>query len=381
MRQKTRKATKLLVGVLLLTVVFMFAACGEQPEPTAAPVEPAEVEEEEVVEGAPTAASPLTIRLGYEDNDTWPDGAAVGPDPEHAMGLVFKSIVEQRTGGAIKVELFPGSVLGSSREMTELTRDGVLEANIATGPVATFFPPFNLIYIPYLFQSEDIAWYFFDTHPFWQDLMQQMKEEVNLVNLGMGQNGVRNFTNNVRPIQTPADIEGLKFRVMENPIYVRMVESLGGEAIPIAWAELYTSLDTGVVDGQENPVKIIELGSIYEVQDYLTLDGHVWSEDVLLMNADIFDSLPVSMQRIIRGAGRQAALAGRAAETLGTYVTSMEVIQQNMEVYSPTAADVRLFQEAAQPAVIEWLEGEIGSELVNDMMQAVAEVEEDLGYR
>ena len=145
MKPRTRKATQASIGVLLLAVVFMFAACGEQPAPTAAPAAPAQVEEEEVVEGAPTAASPLTIRLGYEDNDTWPHGPAVGPDPEHAMGLVFKSIVEQRTGGAIKVELFPGSVMGSSREMTEMTRDGVLEATIATGPVATFFPPFNLI--------------------------------------------------------------------------------------------------------------------------------------------------------------------------------------------------------------------------------------------
>lgn len=386
MKIPTWKLGLALGAVLLVSVLFLLAGCGEQAEPTAAAPRPAaqpapapDVAEDE--EGGPTAADPLVIRLGYEDNDTWPDGPAVGPDPEHAMGLVFKAIVEQRSGGAIKVELFPGSIMGSAREMTEQVRDGILEACISTGPIATFFPPFNLIYIPYLFTTEDVAWEFFDNHPFWDELMQQMREETNLLNLGMGQNGVRNFTNSRRQIRTPDDLRGLKFRVMENPIYVRMVEALGGEAIPIAWSEVYTALDTGVVDGHENPVKIIELGSIYEVQDYLTLDGHVWSEDALLMNGDLFDSLPRRFQNIIRSAGRQAAVAGRAAETLGTFVTSMEVIQQHMDVYSPTAAELRMFQDAAQPAVVEWLEGEIGSELVERMLQAVADTEAELGYR
>lgn len=387
MRIKSWKGTGYLLVVLLMSVALVLAGCGEAEAPVetdeAAEVEPEDPvrEPEEVVEGAPTPDDPLVIRLGYEDNDTWPYGSAEGPDPEHAMALVFRSIVEQRTDGAIKVDLHPGSVLGSAREMTELTRDGILEATIATGPVGTFFPAFDLIYIPYLFQSEDIAWELFDNHPFWQELMDEMEAEVNLVNLGMGQNGVRHFTNSVREIRTVDDLEGLRFRVMENPIYVRMVEAMGAEAIPIAWPEVYTALDTGVVDGHENPVKIIELGSMYEVQDYLTMDGHVWSEDVLLMNADLFRSLPVSMQRIIRGAGRQATLAGRAAETLGTYVTSMDTVAQHMQVYAPTADELAGFREASQPAVLEWLEERLGAELVNDMLDAVAETERKLGYR
>jgi C4-dicarboxylate-binding protein DctP len=378
------KLTRILFGVLIMSLLLL-TACGEKPKaaaPAAAAPAAAKAEEkEEVKANAPTVEKPLVIRLGYEDKPTWPNGPAKGPDPEHAMGLVFKSIVEQRTGGAIKVELFPASAIGSSKVMTEMVQNDLLSAAVTTGPTGTFFPPFNLIYIPYLFQTEDIAWDFFDRHPFWAELTEKMKNETNIKVLAMGQNGVRNFTNSKRPIKTPADLKGLKFRVMENPIYVNMIKGMGGEAIPIAWAEVYTALNTGVVDGHENPIKIIELGSIYEVQKYLTIDGHVWSEDALIMSGKLYDSLPRSMQRIIKSAARQAALAGRAAETLGTKVTSLEVIKKHMEIYSPTADELRQFQEAAQPPVLAWLKEQIGEELVNKMLQAVAETEKTLGYR
>ena len=376
---------KSLTGFLALSLVLLFAACGQKPQ-QAAPAAPAPAaaqaeEKEEIKEGSPTVDKPLVMRLGYEDKPTWPDGPAKGPDPEHAMALVFKSIVEQRTGGAIKVELFPASALGSSKVMSEMIQNDLLSAAITTGPTGTFFPAFNLIYIPYLFQTEDIAWDFFDRHPFWADLMEQMKKETNLMVLGMGQNGVRHFTNSKRPIRNPGDLKGLKFRVMENPIYVNMIKGMGGEAIPIAWAEVYTALDTGVVDGHENPIKIIELGSIYEVQKYLTTDGHVWSEDALVMSGKLYDSLPRSLQRILKSAGRQAALTGRAAETLGTKVTSLDIIKKHMEIYSPTAEELKQFRDAAQPPVLEWLKGQIGTELVDKMIQAVADTEKTLGYR
>jgi C4-dicarboxylate-binding protein DctP len=329
----------------------------------------------------PTPEKPVTLRLGYSDNPTWPDTAKV-PEPEHAYGIIFKSFVETATNGAIKVELFPSSQMGGSKEATEMVKTGTLDLCIETGNMGPFFPEFQVINIPYVFQSDEIAWWVFDNSQFWKDLMATMEEKVGLVYLGMGQNGVRNFTNNTRPVHEPKDMEGIKFRVMQSPVFVKTVEALGAKAIPIAWPEVYTSLQTGVIDGQENPISIIAfVGKLYEVQKYLTLDGHTWSENMLIMNANTFRSLPENYQHILKIAGLHGANADRAAEALMSKVLGMQILQDNMEVYAPTSEQIKMFQEKAQPPVIEWLKGEVGAEVVDGFLKAVKEAEMALGYK
>jgi len=196
----------------------------------------------------------------------------------------------------------------------------------------------------------------------------------------MGQNGTRHFTNSKRPIKTPEDMKGLKFRVMQAPIYVKMVEALGAKAIPLAHGEIYTSCQTGVVDGQENPIWNIAANKWYEVQKYMTLDGHTWSENMLVMNADKFRSFPESYQHVLKIGGLHGARADRAAEAFMSRVLGMKILQENMEVYSPTPEQVKMFQDKAQPPVIEWLKGEVGAEVVDGFLQAVKEAEAALGY-
>jgi tripartite ATP-independent transporter DctP family solute receptor len=329
----------------------------------------------------PTPEKPVTLRLGYSDNPTWPDTAKV-PEPEHAYGIIFKSFVETATNGAIKVELFPSSQMGGSKEATEMVKTGTLDLCIETGNMGPFFPEFQVINIPYVFQSDEIAWWVFDNSQFWKNLMATMEEKVGLVYLGMGQNGVRNFTNNTRPVHEPKDMEGIKFRVMQSPVFVKTVEALGAKAIPIAWPEVYTSLQTGVIDGQENPISIIAfVGKLYEVQKYLTLDGHTWSENMLIMNANTFRSLPENYQHILKIAGLHGANADRAAEALMSRVLGMQILQDNMEVYAPTSEQIKMFQEKAQPPVIDWLKGEVGAEVVDGFLEAVKEAEMALGYK
>jgi tripartite ATP-independent transporter DctP family solute receptor len=219
----------------------------------------------------PTKENPVTLRLAYLDNPTWPDTSNI-PEPEHAYAVVFKAFVESATNGAVKVELFPAGQLGGSRELTEMVKTGALDLAIETGNMGSFYPEYQLINIPYVFISDEVAWWLFDNHPFWKKLMADMEKKTGLMCLGMGQNGVRNFTNNVRPIREPKDMKGIKFRVMQSPVFVKTVEALGAKAIPIAWPEVYTSLQTGVIDGQENPIATIYyVGKLHEVQKYLTL--------------------------------------------------------------------------------------------------------------
>ena len=322
----------------------------------------------------------VTLRLSYDDPTLWPKQANV-PDPEHAQALLFKDYVESQTGGKVKIELYGSGALGSYRQTLEMVQNGSLDINIGTGSLGSFFDPFQIFTIPYLFASDDVAVAYFERSQFWADLMDQMEDETGLKYLGMGQNGWRNFTNNVREIRKPEDLKGIKFRVMESPVYVKMIESMGGSAVPIAWNELYTALQTGVVDGEENPISSIALGKLQEVQKYLTMDGHVWSENVMVMNSAKFNSLPVGVQQILVQGGMLAARANNVAERMISNIVKFEIVAKDMQVYFPTAAEKAEFRKVAQPAVIDYLKGELGEQFVNDFLTSVSEIEAELDWR
>lgn len=322
--------------------------------------------------------SQIVLTMAYTDAGTWPEIGNL-PLAEHAYGLIFKQIVESRTNGRVIVELYPGNVLAESKQAVEMVKTGTLDLVIETGVMGGFFPESQVISLPYVFQSDEIAWHVFDHSEYWKNLMEEMEAKTGLKYLGMGQNGTRHFTNSKRPIHEPNDMKGLKFRVMQAPIFVKMVESLGAQAIPMPHGEIYTSCQTGVVDGQENPIWNIVANSWYEVQDYMILDGHMWSENMLLMNAKKFNSLSPDIQHIIKIAAFHGQWADRASESLKSRITDFDILAKHMEIYSPTLEEIKKFQDAVQP-VYEWLRDEIGSEVVDEFIAAVKDAEKILGY-
>ncbi len=377
---------KLSVLLIIPFVLLAFSCGGGKEEPAQAAAAPAAA--------APTATQgevppmidaslpdkPISLRMSYDDPVLWPKQANV-PDPEHAFAVLFKDYVERTSGGKIKVELFGSGSLGSYRQTLEMVQNGSLDINIGTGSLGSYFRPIELITIPYLFSSDDVAEEFFANSPFWKKMMDQMEQEAGFKYLSIGQNGWRNFTNNVREIRGPEDLKGIKFRVMESPVYVKMIESMGGSAVPIAWNELYTALQTGVVDGEENPISSINLGKIYEVQKYLTMDGHVWSENIMVMNADKFNSLPLGAQQIIMQGAKLGAQANNVAERMVSNIVKYEVVASQMQVYIPTSADKQKFREVAQPAVVDYLRGELGAETVDTFIREVELAEARAGWR
>jgi C4-dicarboxylate-binding protein DctP len=376
---------RLLLLLVVLGMAIFLVACGqEEAAEEAAPVAEAEEatadgEFPPVIDMDIPFDEPMVLRLAHDDPINWPGKDA--PDPEHAFAVMFKDYVERQTSGMVQIEMFGAGTLGSYRQTLEMLQIGAMDINIGTGSIGSFFPPFQVFTIPYVFREANVASYVFENTQFWQDLMDQMEEETGIKVLAMGSNGVRNLTNNVRPIRTPADMEGIKFRVMENPVYVNMIESMGGSAVPIAWNELYTALQTGVVDGQENPVGVIAFGRLYEVQEYLTMNGHVWSENVMSINADLFDRLPIGVQQIISMGARYGARANNVAEAFQSNILYFETVAEEMEVYFPTPSQMQQFKEASQPAVIEYLRSEIGEDVVDGFLAAVAEAETELGFR
>lgn len=178
-------------------------------------------------------------------------------------------------------------------------------------------------------------------------------------------------------------MKGIKFRTMEHPGHMAIVNSLGGVATPIAWTELYTSLQTGVIDGQENPIPVINFGKIYEVQDYLTLDGHVYSLDLLFVSEKWRKALPKDYQDVLALAGYQAAIAARGINRILEWenLARFEKEKAFKEIVMPSPKMKAEFAAITQPAFMEWYKKDVDPQGVwsTKLLKAVDEAEQYFG--
>ncbi len=232
---------------------------------------------------------------------------------------------------------------------------------MVSGAYANFCPAVAVTDIPYTFPSAPVAWEVMDGE-FGTALAEHCLEQTGLRTLAYGETGFRHFTNSVRPIHTPEDMQGLKFRVQTIPLYLEMVSALGGVPQGIAWGEVPTALATGVVDGQENPISVIYGNNFYEFQDYLTLDRHVYGVDHILINDEIFQSLSEEEQAAVKRAAVVAGTTGRAIQQFNSAEGITKLQAEGMEITQPTAEQMDAFREAAQPPVQAYLRNELGDE-------------------
>ena len=316
-------------------------------------------------------AGPTVIKLAHVD----PEDVYISK--KGAAARVFKDIVEAESSGAIEVQLFPAGQLGGERELIESTKLGTIQMSMVSGAIAGYFKPAMVLDIPYLFSSAPVAWKVLDG-PFGQELGDAILKKTGMRVLAYGETGFRNFTNSKRPIKSPADLKGLKIRVMETPLYVTMVKSLGAAPTPISWPEVYTSLQQGVVDGQENPVSVILQAKFSEVQKYLTLDGHTYGADFILINDRFYQKLSADQRGIIRRAAIVAGNCGRSIQQLNSAMGVSKLTSQGMVVYSPTPAERAEFKRLTQKPVIDWMKGQVESVWIDKVMSAVKEAESQL---
>jgi tripartite ATP-independent transporter DctP family solute receptor len=321
------------------------------------------------------AKSPIVIKYGHGGP---PDPLKL---PEQADAVSFKQYVESKSGGRIKVEIYPACQLGSEREMLEGVQAGLVEmANTSEGSVAGFYPGILATAIPYAFKNRRIAWEVLDG-PFGKKLIEDIRKKTGLRCLDINDNGYRNFTNNVRPIHTPADLKGLKIRTMENPAHMKMVEALGAKATPIAWAEVYTALQLGTVDGQENPVSLIVAKRFFEVQKYCTLDGHIFSIDFTWINDKFYNNLPPDLRQIVKDGAEMSGLVHRGMKILTNAMGVDVLVKNKMEVYTPSDEEIVMFQKACQKPVIEWIKAKVGSALVEEFLGEIEKAEKKLSVK
>jgi len=319
--------------------------------------------------GLPTVqAAQFEIRLGHADPpDIYTSRKAAG-------STVFKAMVENETGGAVKVNLFPAGQIGGEREVAEAVKLGSVQIGMLSGPFSGFCKEAQVFDIPYLFPSLLVAYRTLDG-PFGKELAEECLKKTGMRILTYSQVGFRNFTNSARVIKTPADLKGLKFRVMENPVYMNLVRSMGGAPTPIPWPETYTALQQKVVDGQENPISAIKFAKLYEVQKYMTTDGHTFGVSFMLINEKFFQSLPKEYQTILKHAALTSAVSENGVDNLDNSIGLQFLKDKGMEVYAPTAAERAQFRAAAQPPVIKYLEEQIGRPWIDKVLNAVKQTE------
>jgi tripartite ATP-independent transporter DctP family solute receptor len=318
-----------------------------------------------------TFAAPIEIKFGHVDP---PD---VCTSKKGAAGAAFKNLVEAETAGGVEVKVFPAGQLGGERELIEATKLGTIQMCMVSAAIAGYYKEAQVLDIPYLFASAPIAWKVMDGW-FGKEMAEDCLKKTGMRVLAYGETGFRNFTNSVRPIKSPADMKGLKIRVMESPVYITLVKALGASPTPIAWPETYTALQQKVVDGQENPVSVILSVKFFEVQKYLTLDGHSYGVDFILINDKFFQSLPKETQQILKTSAVNAGMIGRAIQQLNSALGVSQLKEKGMEVYSPNPKERALFREAAQKPVMEYVEKQIGKTWIDKLMKAIKEAETEL---
>lgn len=224
----------------------------------------------------------------------------------HIGAEQFKKLVEERSNKEIIVNIFPQSQLGNERDSIEGVRMGTIEMTTiaAAGALPSFVPEAAVLGVPYVLQSRKQAYAVLDGE-FGEELNQVIAGK-GLINLGFWEVGFRHFTNNTRPVKVPADMKGLKVRVQESKGWMELIKTLGGIPTPISFGELYSALQQKVVDGQENPIATIYSMRYYEVQKYLTLDGHTYEATAVLVNPKWFNGLSETHQKLIREASAEA---------------------------------------------------------------------------
>ena len=223
----------------------------------------------------------------------------------------FARELEKRSNGRFKVQNFYSGALGAERESIEAVQLGTLDLTMtSTGPVPNFVPEVAILDIPFLFRDYAQARAALDGK-IGQDMLGKFASK-NLHALAWGENGFRHMTNNKRAVASPDDLKGLKMRTMENPVHMQAYKAFGIIPTPMAFTEVFTALQQGTVDGQENPLSVISAAKFVQVQKFITLTGHVYSPALLLMSKTKWDKLTAADKQAFNESAKEAVKANRA---------------------------------------------------------------------
>jgi tripartite ATP-independent transporter DctP family solute receptor len=289
---------------------------------------------------AGAASAQTVLKMGY----------ATSKESHYGVGsTVFCDEMEKGTQGRYKCQQFPASALGGEREQIEAVQLGTQDlTNTSTGPLGNFVPEVKIVDIPILYRHYDPARKTMDG-PIGQDLLKKMQAK-GLIGLAWTENGFRHMTNSKRPIVKAEDASGLKMRTMENKVHMEGYKTFGILPTPMAFPELFTAMQQGTVDGQENPIPVILASKFAQVQKHLSLTGHVYSPAVILLSPKVWDKLSDADKQAFVAAAKKGAEAQRKKVNDDENNGIAQLEKDGMKVTRPV--DGAAFREALKPAYV-----------------------------
>ena len=298
-----------------------------------------------------TASAQTILKIGY----TPPK------DSHYGIGATtFCDEVEKGTQERYKCQHFPSSALGGEREMIESVQLGTQDlVNTSTGPLGNFVPETRIVDIPFLFRDYEHARKVMDG-AIGQDLLKKMQAK-GLIGLAWTENGFRHMTNSKRPILQASDAAGLKVRTMENKVHMDGYKTFGLLPTPMAFPELFTALQQGTVDGQENPIPVILSSKFSQVQKHLSLTGHVYSPAVLIVSSRVWDKLSEADKKVFVAAAQKATVAQRKRVNDDEANGIAQLKKDGMQVVEKV--DGESFRKAVAPAYASFAK-EFGAERI-----------------
>lgn len=304
-----------------------------------------------------SSAEPIVLKLGH--------GTAT--DSLYHIGAEkFKELVEEKTEGKVTVELFSDGKLGHDKDLVEGMKLGTIQAGmIGVEPLTNIAPKLKATNLPYIFADRETAYKVLDGEV-GQEMVENLPSEQGVRILGYFENGFRNVTNSRNEILTPEDLKGLKIRTPDSPVSLAIFNALGANPTPMSFGELYTALEQGTVDGQENPLALIHSSKLYEVQEYVSLTGHIYSPMVLAISEKTYQDLGEELQKLVQEAADEAKEYERTVseEQESELISALEA--EGVKISEPDKAP---FIEATKDVHLEF-DAEYGADFYERLIEA-----------
>lgn len=303
-----------------------------------------------------------TLRFAFQNVKEHPQGQGAQK---------FADLLSEKSGGKIKVRLFPGGTLGGDVQTVSALQGGTLDITVLnSGILAAQAPDYAMLDFPFLFNNVEEAHAVIDG-PVGQKLAAQL-DSKGLVGLGYWDLGFRNLTNSKHPVTKLEDMQGLKIRVIQSPIYLETFSALGANPVPMAFPEVYTGLEQHTIDGQENPFTVIEGNKFYEVQKYLSVTGHIFNPQSLIISQKTWNRLNDDEKTMIRAAAAEAQIFQREVTAAGMD-KAKATLAGAMTVNEIMPEEKDRFRERVKP-VIDKFAKSLDGDLVKTMYEEIAKV-------
>lgn len=340
---------ELLVGLTTLSLITALASCGSTPQQSTQSNAPSG--------GGDSSDTVYEMRIA---------GSGIDNHTDYMLNI-FAELVEEKSEGRIQVDYYPNLQMGSIREYYEACQRGQME--VAEGGsviMSNFTTKLDFMSLPMLFDNRDAVQEFINGEV-GQQLVMDIAEETNLYLLALCENGFQALSNNEREVHLPEDMAGLKIRTQENPILLKIYETLGADPTPLAYSELFTALQQGTVDGQVNPAVVMATTNIWEVQKYVSDTDLMYDMISVAINYDFFKSLPEDLQQVLVDCSKEAV----AAELEYCSEDYLSVLEENgMTVTRLTDEERDAFREAVQP-VYDWFRSEYDEPNLDMYLEAI----------